>query len=546
MSRLVLSGVPVHTITSNAVAEAVAVADGKILAVGDRPAVLAAAGPEATELRLERGALLPGFVDAHHHAYLVVTDPSTDALYRKAADIPGMLEVVGGLRNLPATWLRLHGYEPLDLSEMRSPTAAEIDAVVADRPVHLISRTFHESAVNTLGLEQLGFDRSERRPPGVLVGRRGRPTGVLVEQASFAAEAASRPAARPELDRGRLAWHAERLFAAGITTICDAAVPIADADAYVEAADTLGLRVAPLLVGDRIDAPGLRAGSTAKVLADGGEYCHLCLTGRQVAALSASSLRATLARNGRLARAVGRRAGFPTHAGHGQFRTGITLTGTEELRTLLGQAANIGSRLAVHAIGNGALHSVLDARQSAVAGNEVGLRVEHSMVLDGRDADSLAGAGIPVVAQPGFLAAFGHQLNAVPLPAPLRLMPFAGLLRAGTTIAFSSDHPAADLNPWTGIASAVTRADRFGRAILGDESISVRAAIKAYTTSAANLLGINVGRIEPGAPADLVWVHPDPFTCPADCLAATATLLTWSNGTVRYASADSGFKGPSS
>ena len=546
MSRLVLSGVPVYPITPNTVAEAVAVADGKFLAVGDRPAVLAAAGPEATELLLDRGALLPGFVDAHHHAYLVVTDPSTDALYRKAGDIPGMLEVVGSLRHLPGTWLRLHGYEPLELNELRSPTAAEIDAVVPDRPVHLISRTFHESAVNTLGLELLAFDRSERRPPGVLVDRRGRPTGVLVEQASFAAEAASLPAPGPELDRARLTWHAERLFAAGITTICDAAVPIAAADAYVEAANILGLRVVPLLVGDRIDAPGLRAGSTAKVLADGGEYCHLSLTGRQVAVLSASSLRATLAREGRLARAVGRRAGFPAHAGHGRFRTGITLTGTEELRALIEQAANIGSRLAVHAIGNGALHSVLDARGTAVAGNEVELRVEHAMALDDRDADSLASAEIPVVAQPAFLAAFGHQLNAIPLPPPLRLMPFARLLRAGTTLAFSSDHPAADLSPWTGIASATTRADRFGRAILGEEAISVHAAIKAYTTNAADLLGINVGRIEPGAPADLVWVHPDPFTCPVDRLAATATLLTWSGGTVRYASADSGFRGPSS
>lgn len=306
---------------------------------------------------------------------------------------------MGSRRHLPGTWLRLHGYEPLELNELRSPTSAEIDTVVADRPVHLISRTFHESAVNTIGLEQLGFDRPERRPPGVLVGRRGRRTGVLVERASFAAEAASRPVAQPELDLGRLAWHAERLFAAGVTTICDATVPIAAADAYVEAAATLGLRVAPLLVGNRIDAPGFRAGCTAKVLADGGEYCHLCLTGHQVASLGASSLRATLARDGRLARAVGRRAGFPTHVGHGRFRTGITLTGVEELRMQIEEAANIDSRLALHAIGNGVLHSVLCARQSAVAGNEVGLRIEHTMVLNNRDADSLADAGIPVVAQ---------------------------------------------------------------------------------------------------------------------------------------------------
>lgn len=543
MSRFVLSGVPVHPIDTSAVGEAVAVVDGRIAAVGGRAAVLAKAGPDATEVRLDRGALLPGFVDAHQHAYLVVTDPSTDALHGKASDIPRLIELVRSLRDLPGTWLRLHGYEPLELRELRSPTAAEIDAVVSDRPVHLISRTFHESVVNTLGLEQLGFDRPGRRSPGVQVDRRGRPTGVLIEQASFAAEVASRPS-QDGLDRERLAWHADRLFAAGITTICDAAVPVTAADGYVEAAARLGLRVVPLLVHARIDTPALRAGCTAKVLADGGEHCHLCLTRHQLAALAASSLRSSFGRDGRLARAVGRRAGFPTRAGRGMFRTGITVTGTEALRTLIEEASRTNSRLGVHAIGNGALRSVLDARREASGGRDVGVRIEHAVALDGRDADALARAEIPIVAQPGFLAAFGHQLHAVPLPAPLRLMPFSTLFRAGITLAFSSDHPAADQNPWIGVGSAVTRTDRYGRAILGDEAVSVRAAVEAYTATAACVLGVDVGRLKPGAPADLVWVDPDPFTCAEDHLASIATLATWSAGTLRYTSADSGLKRP--
>ncbi len=526
MSRFVLSGVPAHPIASSAVAEAVAVDDGRIMAVGVRPTVLAAAGPDATEVRLDRGALLPGFVDAHH-AHLIVTGPSTDVLYRKAGDVPGLLEVVRGLRHLPGSWLRLHGYEPLELNELRSPTGAEIDAVVADRPVHLISPSFHESAVNTLGLEQLEATgpRDTRRGCSWAAGAARR---VCSSSRPASAKAVSRAAAQPELDRGRLAWHAKRLFAAGITTICDAAVPVTASAGYVEAAARLGLRVTPPLVGARFDTPAVLPGSTAKVLVGGGAYCHLCLTGRQVAALAASSLRAALGRDGRLVRAVGRRAGFPIRAGHGLFRT-ITLTGTEALRTLIGESSSTDSRLAVHAIGNGALHAVLDARQ-AVAGSEVALRVEHAMALDGQDAEILAGAGIPVVVQPGFLAAIGHHLDTVPLPAPLHLMPFASLLRARTALALSSDHPAADLNPWAGIASAVTRADRFGRAILGAEAVSVRAAITAYTASAA----------------DLVWVQPDPFTCAAERLGAIATLTTWSAGTLRYASADSGLRGSSS
>ncbi len=543
MTPVVLWGPAVHhLLPADQECEAVAI-DGKtIAAVGSRRAARAAAGTGATELRLDRGALLPGFVDAHHHGYLVVADPATDMLHRKASDIGGLLEFVRGKRDLPGGWLRLHGYEPLELAEMRSPTAREIDAVIADRPVHLISRTYHESSVNSLGLELLGYDRKSHKTAGVLRNRRGHPTGVLLEGASFVAEAASRPAIDHGLVHERLAWHVERLLAAGITTICDAAVPMDAADGYVVEAADLGMRVVPLVVGERIDTPILTAGRTAKVLADGGEYCHLCLTARQVGSLTAASVSASFSRGGRLARAMGRRAGFPTPDGHGRFRTGITVTGTREMQTLIEAAAIGDAKLAVHAIGNGAVRSVLDARNGARNGSDLPLRVEHAMALDLRDAELLAKAGLPVVAQPGFLDAFGHQLNAVPLPAPIRLMPFSSLLGAGVELAFSSDFPAANLNPWPGIASAVNRTDRTGRVILGEESISVQAAIAAYTTTAADVLGLDAGRIEPGAPADLVWVEPDPFTARDDLLARVETLATWSGGILRFAAAGSGLE----
>ncbi len=70
------------------------------------------------------------------------------------------------------------------LAEHRSPTAAELDVVCLQRPLHVISRTFHESAVNSAGLEALGIDRGTPDPPGgrIVRNRRGSPTGVLLRR----------------------------------------------------------------------------------------------------------------------------------------------------------------------------------------------------------------------------------------------------------------------------------------------------------------------------------------------------------------------------
>ena len=147
---------------------------------------------------------------------------------------------------------------------------------------------------------------------------------------------------------------------------------------------------------------------------------------------------------------------------------------------------------------------------------------------------SIAATGMPVVAQPGFLTAFGHQLSIVPLPAPLRLMPFAAMLAGGINLAFSSDYPAASIEPWAGIAAAVNRTDRRGRPILEAEAISVRDALMAYTASAADVAGIEGGRLIPGAPADVIWVDRDPLKCTSDRLASITTLATWTDGHLRH------------
>lgn len=555
----VLSGVPIYLRHDRAPVAAIGILDGHVHAAGPLEHVLATLPPNPRQLTFDRGALLPAFVDAHQHAFLDAVDQPTADLRLHAHDLPSLLAQVRHHATVDAAlnaalnaalddapWLRLHGYLPSELREQRSPTAAELDPVVSDRPVHLLSRTYHESVVNSAGLDALGIGRTTPDPVGgqIVRDRSGRPTGVLIETASFAAEARSR---RP-LDTSwadRLSAHAQRLLALGITRIADAAVPAAIADRVVTLCREAGVDVVPLLVDDRISEPALQAGSTAKVLIDGGERSHLCYTPRQLRTGLLSALAAPLRARSRtdlaMAKAILRSDRF-RRGTDGTWNHGTWQYDTDSLRALMRRAADAGSALAIHAIGNGALLTVLAAREAdPVLAQAVPMRIEHAMVVDPGLIGRLADARLTVVTQPGFLPAMGRSLTLVPLAPPLQLMPYRAMLRAGVALAFSSDHPAADLDPWHWVAAAVTRRDDTGRTVLPDQAITVSQALDAATRGAAAVLGEAPGvhsgpiggSLERGERADLIWADADPHQTAPESLAAIRTLTTWRAGRLR-------------
>lgn len=543
----VLSGVPIHLRHGQPPVAALGVLDGHVHAAGTLEQVLAAMPPNPPRLTLDRGALMPAFVDAHQHAFLDAVDSPTADLRLHAHDLPTLLaQVSHHAERDTAPWLRLHGYLTSELREQRSPTAAELDRVVADRPAHVLSRTYHESVVNSAGLDALGIGRTTPDPVGgqIVRDRAGRPTGVLIETASFLAEARSR---RP-LDASwadRLTAHAQRLLALGITRIADAAVPAAVAEQVVSLCGEAGVDVVPLLVDDRISEPALRAGSTAKVLIDGGERSHLCYTPRQLRTGMISALTAPLRARSRtdlaLASAILRSDRF-RRGTDGTWNHGTWQYDPDSLLALMRRAADAGSALAIHAIGNGALHTVLAARAADPGLAEaVPMRLEHAMVVDPDLIGRLAQARLTVVTQPGFLPAMGRSLTLVPPAPPLQLMPYRAMLDAGVALAFSSDHPAADLDPWHWVAAAVNRRDDTGRTVLPGEALTVAQALDAATRGAAAVLaaapdaaaGPVGGSLEPGARADLIWADADPRHTAPESLASIRTLATWRAGRLR-------------
>jgi len=121
------------------------------------------------------------------------------------------------------------------------------------------------------------------------------------------------------------------------------------------------------------------------------------------------------------------------------------------------------------------------------------------------------------------------------VPLPMQLMPFRTMLDSGVAMAFSSDHPAADLSPWSGIAAAVLREDSQGKVIHPDERITRAQALTAYTQTSAQVLDLaDAGTLEPGMRADLIWCDHDPHRCQDDQLGTIATLATWTDGRCVY------------
>jgi predicted amidohydrolase YtcJ len=179
--------------------EAVAVKDGQILAVGSTQEVAAYRGPSTRAFDLDGRTMLPGFFDAHGHMLM----GGLQALSANLLSPPdGEVKNMASLQQTLKDWAEQNadavkqvnlivgfGYDPAQLAEERHPTRDELDAVSADVPVFVIHQSGHMGSANSKALEAAGITADSADPPGgkILRGEDGQPTGVLEENAFYAA-----------------------------------------------------------------------------------------------------------------------------------------------------------------------------------------------------------------------------------------------------------------------------------------------------------------------------------------------------------------------
>ena len=511
---------------SDTPASCVAVARGRIVAVGQAEDVLPLAGPGTRVVSLNGATLLPGFHDAHCHVLgfgLSLAMVSLD----DAQTIPDLVRRLQARADEQAgtDWVRGRGYSQNVLAERRHPTRRDLDAVGGGRPCVLITHASgHAVSVNSRVLHRAGITRETPDPPGGTIGRdeAGEPTGTLLETAVDLAYQAAPDPTRAE-KAVALGGAGRALNAMGVTSAVDATPGVsawdsaAEIPAYHEAAAsgalsvrcTLMMTLAHLASLDAVPAPGELTTETdwvrlgpAKIFTDGA------LTTRT------AFLRAPFAQSDDLGTAV--------------WTAG-------ELNRIVSRVHAAGWQVAAHAIGDAAIDLCLDAYGKALARHpraNARHRIEHAMLLWPDQVGRLARLGVLPIYQPEFIKRLGDAyIAALGEARAARLMPCAETRAAGLPLIFSSDLPVIPGHPLDGIASAALRRSPAGRTLGARQRVAVADALRAYTAGAAYsvFLESDRGRVAPGHRADFVILSGDPLTLPPDDwaqgLAVRATVV---------------------
>jgi predicted amidohydrolase YtcJ len=548
--RLILHNGAVHTLDdADRVVDAVGFAGGRISAVGSLADVRAAtAGAE--ERDLGGRALYPGFIDAHHHLCFAATYANFPAV--RCPPLRRVEQILAAVAACAAytpegQWIVLIGYNDAALDDHRPPNRFELDRAAPLHPVLLVHFTYHEGVLNSLGLARTGLAGESADPPGGWRGRTpaGQLDGRVYERCFGHAEAQARNAL---LATSRDGWFAaadayqDRLLAAGITHVCDAAVPPSMEALYHEwqarGALHLGVTMMPLIENmyaepvARLAGPasgwedGRLAIGALKLFADGGTACALCISLReaiiQFGVLLGRLLRDRSLLPWRLARQQRARLG-PDRRLH----LGLLYYTPDELAAVVRSAAARGFGVAIHAAGDEAIATAVDVLARAPRG-ALPPRIDHFFFVDAPALRRAAGSGIHVVVQPRQLYDTGDWLRQTGLPGRLAYQGFAQMLDAGAVLAGSSDAPVVDFSVLAAIQTAVTRRLASGATLAPDQRITPAQALRMYTRGAAAVLGMDgrIGQLRPGARADAVVLNEALDRVPAERLGDVGIVST--------------------
>jgi predicted amidohydrolase YtcJ len=200
-AEIIYHGGPVLTMNDEQPrAESVAVADGRIMAVGSTRDVMVHRGEHTRLIDLKGQVLIPGFVDAHGHVLMI----GLQALSANMLPAPdGEVNDIAALQKVLRAWANDNpeivkkvnliigfGYDDAQLKELRHPVAADLDVVSSDIPVYVIHQSGHIGVGNSRALEVAGFNSSSDNPPGGVIRRKDdsrEPNGVLEETPHFMA-----------------------------------------------------------------------------------------------------------------------------------------------------------------------------------------------------------------------------------------------------------------------------------------------------------------------------------------------------------------------
>ncbi len=567
-AQTVFKNAVVYTVNAkNDIAQAIAVADGKIFAVGSNKEIQKYIGGSTKVVDVKGKVIMPGLVDGHTHPMAGGVQLNGCTLGYSSLTIPEALAIISQClkdQNGASSdkWLQVQGWFRQAMKPEGADLTAEVlDQLDTDRPVVVVASDFHTLAANTKAQKVAGITKDTKSPSNgkIIRDEDGNATGIFLDGAMWLVSGAT-PKLSEKDQQAKNVGNAAAALAAfaeqGVTTFFDAAASEDSLSAFEELMKegklTARANFAPVIAPDEaadpdkvvamikdlgskyntpegsVD-PGLSV-KTAKIFVDG-----VIQAPAQTGALVAPYLHNT---------------GTPSDPHWQPSENRGSLYFSEELLTpLITDLAKNGINSHLHTTGDEAIHSSLNAVESmrkVYKGSDIRPIFAHNELI-----------------QPGDYKRFA-ELNVVPLlslqwgkPGPDTIdsvkdyigperFPFletnGKFHEAGATIAFGSDWPIDPLNEWFAMKVGVTRtalpdaAPEYQGRLGDDPGLDVQTAIRAFTINSAYSLRMEkyVGSLEVGKLADFIVIDQDLRKIDPEKIADTKVLLTVVGGREVY------------
>lgn len=531
-AELILRNANILTMDAqNTIASAVAIGDGKILAVGGESDVAAFRGDSANERDMNGGTVIPAFLDPHGH----FPESGFCALHR--VDLAG--PPLGGCVCLDDVFDRLRDkvkntpagefvfgvfFDQTRMREERFPTREELDAVSRDHPIWVMHMSFHAGAGNGAALQFAGVNRDSPQPQGGRIDKdaaTGELTGLLEEPAAMGPIVGALFGARGERFREGLRCATEEYFAHGATTAHNAWANESLLSEFDKAQADGDLQIRLMTLPDASLEPALSEGKI-KVNAGG----NFRLGPRKL--FSDGSIQIYTAYLSRPYHSPF--CGDAEHKGYPVYKR-------EELRGHVARLHDAGHQIHIHANGDAAADDVLFAIERAQQNNprdDHRHTLIHGQTLREDQLDKIRELGVTISFFSFHVYVWGDQHRDIFLgpERAARISPACSAARRGIPFTLHNDTPVTPMRPFPLMWSAVCRRTASGKTLGEEQRITPLQALRAHTIDAAwqVFLEDEIGSVEPGKRADFAVLDNNPITAPPDSLRDMRVLETMRDG----------------
>jgi predicted amidohydrolase YtcJ len=519
---LIITGAVIYTVDSNfTTAEAMAIAHGKILAVGTNDEIT---GKYTADLvyNLDGKAVYPGLIDAHCH----FLGYGMGRLNR--ADLTGtrsMEEVVERVqqqhqKNPSLYWIEGRGWDQNDWTDKQFPDRAKLDELFPDNPLMLTRIDGHAALVNGKAMELAGIDAKTKIEGGEIILKNGQPTGILIDNAMELVGKVIPEATADEIIRALLLAQ-DDCFAVGLTSVHDAGLETQQ----VQIIDSLQ-RAGKLKM--RINAMLSPTQENLDTYVDGGPYITDHLSVRSI------KLYADGALGSRGALLIDDYSDDPGNRG-------IMLTRPDTIRSICQQAIDDGYQICTHAIGDSGNRMMLNLYGEFLQGsNDLRWRIEHAQIVAPEDFDLFGKYSIVPSVQPTH--ATSDMYWAVDRVGQERIKgayAYQHLLEQSGWIPLGTDFPIEQINPMLTFFAATARQDAEGYPEGGfqaENALTREETLRGMTIWAARAAfeENKKGSLEPGKVADFVVLDADIMKIPLPEVPKVKVMKTFIGGQEVY------------